>query len=307
MAIKNRQVLKALFAKHKMARELANLLDSALIRSDDAFYGKWNPNVVYENGDIVTHGPALYMLVINDKATNCEEGIPRKTGRRSQQPPDAVTSDPEWFNITDSKIFYIEEGSKQDGIYFIKKETTDFDPFEKPSKQGTEFLHIAKSGKVKMSNYKGKGMHLQVTGALTAKKYYQPTANTETDEILDPGCALDKLQYLKPLLYRKKKVKFQEVEPTLEYGFDPQSLTATVTEILHPEDTTQVDFQGLIPVLVKAIQELNEQLIAAKKKTSQLEQSINAALQERAGMIKRLEYLEGANGGGAKTKANDGY
>ncbi|WP_298740415.1 tail fiber domain-containing protein [uncultured Chitinophaga sp.] len=65
MAITSRAALKAQFKTGSVptAQDYFNLIDSVLVKRDDAFFGKWQPGISYHESDVVIYNNALYSLV----------------------------------------------------------------------------------------------------------------------------------------------------------------------------------------------------------------------------------------------------
>lgn len=65
MAITSRAALKAQFKSGSIpaAQDFFNLIDSVLVKRDDAFFGKWQPGISYHTGDVVIYQNALYSCV----------------------------------------------------------------------------------------------------------------------------------------------------------------------------------------------------------------------------------------------------
>ncbi len=312
MAINNRQVLKARFAQSEMARALANLVDSALIRNDDGLYGEWNPNVVYKNGDVVLHKHALYVLILRRQESECWDAPKETNTFQNQLPPDDGSMRDKWFNISQPKLFYLEEGSLHDGIYFIKKEEPEksepeFNPFKKPEEQGKIFLHINKKGQVRLLNYAGKGMHLDVEGSVAAKDFFRKIDENTFEEVEEIENWKEVIGNLKPIKYKTKPIGLNQTPAAFQLGFDPNSFGEYMSELFHPENKNQINFQNIIPILVKSVQSLEEEL---KKETGikgQLIEELKRAADEREKIMERLKWLEEKLGGGEEQDMIQGY
>jgi hypothetical protein len=75
MSITNRAALKAQFKTGAIptSQDFFNLIDSTLVRRDDAFFGKWAAGICYFEGDVVIYNNALYSCVpAGDKPCGCE-------------------------------------------------------------------------------------------------------------------------------------------------------------------------------------------------------------------------------------------
>ncbi|HEY0609141.1 MAG TPA: hypothetical protein VGD35_05780, partial [Chitinophaga sp.] len=101
MAITSRAALKAQFKTGSVpsAQDYFNLIDSILVKKDDAFFGKWQPGISYNEQDVVIYKNALYSLKSEGgKSCGCEgdekpEETPAKTGAYcSLLPPDQDTT-----------------------------------------------------------------------------------------------------------------------------------------------------------------------------------------------------------------------
>jgi hypothetical protein len=76
MAITSRAALKAQFKTGSVptAQDFFNLIDSVLVKRDDAFFGKWQPGISYHESDVVIYKNALYSLVSeSDKPCGCDD------------------------------------------------------------------------------------------------------------------------------------------------------------------------------------------------------------------------------------------
>lgn len=73
MAILNRSALKLKFKSNVIPtkNDFCDLIDSALNRKSDCFYGKWMQNYKYKNGDVVLYGKTLYKLVLDAPIIDC--------------------------------------------------------------------------------------------------------------------------------------------------------------------------------------------------------------------------------------------
>jgi hypothetical protein len=75
MSITTRAALKAQFKTGAIptSQDFFNLIDSTLVRRDDAFFGKWVAGTCYYEGDVVIYKNALYTCVpAGDKPCGCE-------------------------------------------------------------------------------------------------------------------------------------------------------------------------------------------------------------------------------------------
>lgn len=75
MSITTRAALKAQFKAGAIptSQDFFNLIDSTLVRRDDAFFGKWVAGICYYQGDVVIYNNALYTCVpAGDKPCGCE-------------------------------------------------------------------------------------------------------------------------------------------------------------------------------------------------------------------------------------------
>lgn len=75
MSITTRAALKAQFKTGAIptSQDFFNLIDSTLVRRDDAFFGKWAAGICYFEGDVVIYNNALYTCVpAGDKPCGCE-------------------------------------------------------------------------------------------------------------------------------------------------------------------------------------------------------------------------------------------
>jgi hypothetical protein len=75
MSITTRAALKAQFKTGAIptSQDFFNLIDSTLVRRDDAFFGKWVAGICYFEGDVVIYNNALYTCVpAGDKSCGCE-------------------------------------------------------------------------------------------------------------------------------------------------------------------------------------------------------------------------------------------
>jgi hypothetical protein len=68
MAIINRAALKAQFRSGTVptGQQYADLIDSMLVKRDDAFFGKWKPGIIYRPGDVVIYEKAIYCCVTQE-------------------------------------------------------------------------------------------------------------------------------------------------------------------------------------------------------------------------------------------------
>jgi hypothetical protein len=76
MAITSRAALKAQFKTGSVptAQDYFNLIDSVLVKRDDAFFGKWQPGISYHESDVVIYNNALYSLVLEgSKDCGCDD------------------------------------------------------------------------------------------------------------------------------------------------------------------------------------------------------------------------------------------
>ncbi|MBW8682914.1 tail fiber domain-containing protein [Chitinophaga rhizophila] len=75
MSITTRAALKAQFKTGAIptSQDFFNLIDSTLVRRDDAFFGKWAAGTCYYEGDVVIYKNALYTCTpAGDKPCGCE-------------------------------------------------------------------------------------------------------------------------------------------------------------------------------------------------------------------------------------------
>ena len=75
MSITTRAALKAQFKTGAIptSQDFFNLIDSTLVRRDDAFFGKWAAGICYYEGDVVIYNNALYTCTpAGDKPCGCE-------------------------------------------------------------------------------------------------------------------------------------------------------------------------------------------------------------------------------------------
>lgn len=75
MSITTRAALKAQFKTGAIptSQDFFNLIDSTLVRRDDAFFGKWAAGTCYYEGDVVIYNNALYTCTpAGDKPCGCE-------------------------------------------------------------------------------------------------------------------------------------------------------------------------------------------------------------------------------------------
>ena len=82
MSITTRAALKAQFKSGAIptSQDFFNLIDSTLVRRDDAFFGKWAAGICYFEGDVVIYNNALYTCTpAGEKPCGCE-GEPTTTG-----------------------------------------------------------------------------------------------------------------------------------------------------------------------------------------------------------------------------------
>lgn len=82
MSITTRAALKAQFKTGAIptSQDFFNLIDSTLVRRDDAFFGKWAAGTCYYEGDVVIYNNALYTCTpAGEKPCGCEskEGDPK--------------------------------------------------------------------------------------------------------------------------------------------------------------------------------------------------------------------------------------
>ncbi|SFD73885.1 Chaperone of endosialidase [Chitinophaga sp. CF118] len=83
MSITTRAALKAQFKTGAIptSQDFFNLIDSTLVRRDDAFFGKWAAGLCYFEGDVVIYNNALYTCTpAGDKPCGCEGQTPSTTG-----------------------------------------------------------------------------------------------------------------------------------------------------------------------------------------------------------------------------------
>jgi hypothetical protein len=120
MSITTRAALKAQFKTGAIptSQDFFNLIDSTLVRRDDAFFGKWAAGICYFEGDVVIYNNALYTCVpAGDKPCGCEgtpatEGTDKSKGHCSVDNPeidcanwkmlDIDASDEDWEIIKNS-------------------------------------------------------------------------------------------------------------------------------------------------------------------------------------------------------------
>ncbi len=89
MAITNRAALKAQFKTSSVPspQDYFNLIDSVLVKRDDAFFGKWQPGISYHESDVVIYKNALYSLVPEGaKPCGCDDP------QQAEQQPDPNAS-----------------------------------------------------------------------------------------------------------------------------------------------------------------------------------------------------------------------
>lgn len=76
MAITSRAALKSQFKTGSVptAQDYFTLIDSVLVKRDDAFFGKWQPGISYHESDVVIYNNALYSLVLEgSKPCGCDD------------------------------------------------------------------------------------------------------------------------------------------------------------------------------------------------------------------------------------------
>ncbi|MVT08324.1 tail fiber domain-containing protein [Chitinophaga tropicalis] len=76
MSITTRAALKAQFKSGAVptSQDFFNLIDSTLVRRDDAFFGKWAAGICYYQGDVVIYNNALYTCTpAGNKPCGCDE------------------------------------------------------------------------------------------------------------------------------------------------------------------------------------------------------------------------------------------
>lgn len=73
MAIKGRQTLYSIFVNGAIPtqNDYRDLIDSALNRRDDHFFGEWQKGMKYCEGDVVIYGKALYKLLKTEEESPC--------------------------------------------------------------------------------------------------------------------------------------------------------------------------------------------------------------------------------------------
>lgn len=73
MAIKGRQTLYSIFVNGAIPtqNDYRDLVDSALNRRDDRFFGEWQKGMKYCEGDVVIFGKALYKLLKTEEESPC--------------------------------------------------------------------------------------------------------------------------------------------------------------------------------------------------------------------------------------------
>lgn len=79
MSITSRAALKAQFKTRSVptAQDYFNLIDSVLVKRDDAFFGKWQPGISYRESDVVIYNNALYSLMPEgSKPCGCDDNSP---------------------------------------------------------------------------------------------------------------------------------------------------------------------------------------------------------------------------------------
>lgn len=88
MASISRAALKAQFKSGAAPtpQDYFNLVDSTLVKRDDAFFGKWQPGVSYQPGDVVIYEKVLYIC----KATKAD--CPCTEDKQEQEPEQPETS-----------------------------------------------------------------------------------------------------------------------------------------------------------------------------------------------------------------------
>lgn len=98
MAIKTREGLKSIFVNGAIPtdKDFRDLIDSALIRRDDCFFGKWQAGTTYYHGDVVLYKKSLYLLVLGENNEECEpeEKEENKENTGSDLPKNICSVDP---------------------------------------------------------------------------------------------------------------------------------------------------------------------------------------------------------------------
>jgi hypothetical protein len=77
MSVKSRINLKASFKNGTVPtqQDFCDLIDSAVNKRDDHFFGLWKPGVKYCYGDVVLHEKSLYMLTLEGDVEDCNETV----------------------------------------------------------------------------------------------------------------------------------------------------------------------------------------------------------------------------------------
>jgi len=97
MASISRAALKAQFKSGAAPtpQDYFNLVDSTLVKRDDAFFGKWQPGVSYQPGDVVIYEKVLYIYKASKEDCPCSEDKPQQetpgtenSASCSKEPPD---------------------------------------------------------------------------------------------------------------------------------------------------------------------------------------------------------------------------
>jgi len=118
----NRQKLKSFFQNQSQlsAASFAELIDAALIRRDDQFYGYWQAGQAYRPGDVVIHQRQLWEMV-------SEEEICAKPGEAPTEklPSDwkPFIDDNDWAVLTDESTMWAKAFDKVGiGVGFTEKD-----------------------------------------------------------------------------------------------------------------------------------------------------------------------------------------
>jgi len=108
MSITTRAALKAQFKTGAIptSQDFFNLIDSTLVRRDDAFFGKWAAGICYYEGDVVIYNNALYTCTpAGDKPCGCEGTD--STGKADKSKGHCSTDNPE-IDCTNWKMLDID-------------------------------------------------------------------------------------------------------------------------------------------------------------------------------------------------------
>ncbi len=125
---------------------------------------------------------------------------------------------------------------------------------------------------------------LEVSGIVYAQDFYTYSDKRYKKEIEPIKTALSNVIKLQPVMYYWRKDEFpdKKFDSKKHIGLIAQELETVFPEVVSTDDKgyKSVDYPALVPVLIRAVQELNERVDALEKQNKELEK-INLELKNQ--------------------------